>query len=467
MARPIHFADRLSESDAFMWDIERDPALRSTIVSVFTLDGQPDWERFTKTLDRTSREIPRLRQRVVADALGLAPPRWEIDPNFDIHFHVRHITAPGKGTVRNLLALAEPIGMHSFDRDRPLWEFYRVDGLEGGRSGLIMKIHHAISDGVGMVRMTAGLMETSPEVSKRERKPMPPVPEADTPTSWERVVDAAKHRFEVGRKRNRAVATGLGGSFTSFASNPQKALKSVSDTIGSIGRLLKPVSEPLSSVMTERSLSVRYDMVVVPLAELKQAAKKTGGTVNDAFVGAVAGGLRKYHEELGAPVDELRMTMPINMRSKETTTEAGNQFAPVRFAVPVAIVDPAKRMRRIHQLVDEQRQEPALPLMDAISGALSALPGGASTQIAGSMMKAIDFTTSNVPGPSFPVYLSGARIEHMFGFGPLAGGAANVTCFSYDGNVAIGVNMDPAAVTDPALFVECLKKGVDEVLAIV
>ena len=79
----------------------------------------------------------------------------------------------------------------------------------------------------------------------------------------------------------------------------------------------------------------------------------------------------------------------------------------------------------------------------------------------------IDFTTSNVPGPRFPVYLSGARIEHMYGFGPLAGAAANVTCFSYDGDVAIGVNVDPAAVTEPSLFVECLRKGIDEVLAVV
>ena len=76
-------------------------------------------------------------------------------------------------------------------------------------------------------------------------------------------------------------------------------------------------------------------------------------------------------------------------------------------------------------------------------------------------------TTSNVPGPRFQVYASGARIVGMFGFGPLAGAAANVTCFSYDGNVHISVNVDTAAVTDPALFVECLRKGLDEVLAVV
>ena len=219
--------------------------------------------------------------------------------------------------------------------------------------------------------------------------------------------------------------------------------------------------------MRGRSLSVQYDSVTVPLAELKRAAKAAGGTVNDAFVTAVTGGLRRYHEHLGQPVEELRMNMPINVREDtEKGRSAGNQFAPVRFAVPVDIEDPVERMETIHERVALQRAEPALPLLDTISAAIGSLPGDGAARLAGSMMKAIDFTTSNVPGPQFPVYVSGARIERMFGFGPLAGAAANVTCFSYDGTIDIGVNVDPAAVTDPALFVECLRKGVDEVLSV-
>ena len=463
----IHFGDRMSQADTLMWDIERDPALRSTIMGAYTLAGKPDWDRFEKNLERTTREILRLRQRVVRDPLGLAPPRWEIDPNFDIKFHVRHLTCPGEGTMRDFLSLAEPIGMQAFDRDRPLWEFYRVDGLEGGRTGLLMKLHHAVSDGVGMVRMTSGLMERSAEPTKRESRPMPAAPAAVETSDWQHVVDAARYRFEANTSRNRSAASAAGKGAWALLTSPRKAIEKVSETASSIGRMLKPVSVPLSPVMTERSLSVSYDMLVVPLAELKRAAKAAGGTVNDAFVGGVTGGLRLYHEALGEPVEELRMNMPINMRSEETKTEAGNQFAPVRFAVPIAIANPVERMRRIHELVDEQRAEPALPMMEGISAALGNLPFGASTQIAGSMMKAIDFTTSNVPGPPFPVYLSGARIEHMFGFGPMAGAAANITCFSYDGQVGIGINMDPAAVTDPALFVESLKKGLGEVLAVV
>jgi WS/DGAT/MGAT family acyltransferase len=204
----------------------------------------------------------------------------------------------------------------------------------------------------------------------------------------------------------------------------------------------------------------------VPLDLLKRPARALGGTLNDAFVAAVTGGLRLYHAHHGKPVESLRMTMPINLRDGAEGDRAGNQFAPARFAVPVAIADPAARMRAIREAVRAQRAEPALPLSEQVAGVLSRLPRALSVQVFGSMLKAIDFVTSNVPGPPFPVYLAGARVERMFGFGPLSGAALNVTLFSYDGSACFAVNGDPAAVPDADFFSECLRKGVEEVLSV-
>ena len=466
MASETRYTERMSESDAIMWKIESDPALRSTIVGIWVMQGAPNRDRFTRKLERCVREIPRLRQRPVTDPLGLAPPAWEDDPNFDLSFHVRRVAAPGDGSVRALLDLAQPIGMQAFDRDRPLWELDIVEGLEGGRTGVIMKLHHSVSDGVGLVRMTEGLIERSAEPDPAERSPLPELPMAIAPTEWERTRSAASHRARNRWSQATRAARALNGGLRALAKNPGQAIRQVTESASSVGRLLKPVSEPLSPVMRERSLSVRYEMLSVPFKELKRAAKAAGGTLNDAFVAGVTGGLRRYHEHLGAPVEELRMNMPINMRSGDKALDSGNQFAPVRFAVPISIENPAERMQHIHGLVAEQRAEPALPLIDPISAAIGSLPGSGAARLSGSMMKAIDFTTSNVPGPRFPVYVSGAKVEQMFGFGPLAGAAANVTCFSYDGAVDIGINCDPAAVEDPALLTECLVKGVDEVLSV-
>jgi hypothetical protein len=199
---------------------------------------------------------------------------------------------------------------------------------------------------------------------------------------------------------------------------------------------------------------------------MKRAAKAGGGSINDVFVTAVTGAFRLFHEHYGHSVDELRMTMPINVRSGEKGQKAGNQFAPVRFPVPVAEPDPVERMRIIRERVLEQRGERALPALDGVMGTLNRLPVAVSTPFVGSMLKAVDFTTSNVRGPRFPVYMSGARMLNMFPFGP-SQGAANITAFSYDGQFQVGLNADPAAIADAPLLAECLQKGFGEVMSVV
>ena len=146
----IHYEDRMSDSDALMWTIEKDPALRSTITTTIVLDSTVPRELLTQKFERLSRVIPRLRQRVRSNPLSIAPPRWEYDPNFDLHFHLWWVKAPGKAQMRDLLSIAEPIAMSGFDRARPLWRAVVVEGLPGKKSAIIMKIHHAVTDGVGV-----------------------------------------------------------------------------------------------------------------------------------------------------------------------------------------------------------------------------------------------------------------------------------------------------------------------------
>ncbi len=467
MSNETLYGDRMSAADAVLWRIESDPALRSTIVSAWVLDGTPDPARFLRKLENCIADVPRLRQRPVEDPFGLAPPRWEDDPYFDIDFHLRHLGAPGDGSLRAFLDLAEPIGMQAFDRERPLWELYLVGGLAGGLTGVILKLHHAVSDGVGLVRMTEGLIERSADEDssdRSEKSPMAARPPAIDGLS--RTWSAATYRLSSSIEGAGRLVRSLAGVLPRLLGQPTALVRDLGAQISSIGRLVAPVSVPLSPAMTGRSLSVRYDHIEVPLAELKQAARRVGATLNDAFVAAVAGGLRRYHADRGQPVESLRMNMPINLRSGDRARDAGNQFAPVRFEVPISIEDPAACMRAIHAAVLAQRDEPALGLLEEISAVIGALPGSGPAIFSGGMMKAVDFTTSNVPGPRFPVFVSGARVERMFGFGPLAGAALNVTCFSYDGKLGIGINCDPAAVEDTALLVESLRKGFDDVLSL-
>ncbi|HKJ24017.1 MAG TPA: wax ester/triacylglycerol synthase family O-acyltransferase [Myxococcota bacterium] len=461
------YEERMGDSDALTWTIERDPLLRSTILSVWRLDRMPDLDRLRAKIVTTARVVPRLRQRVAEDPLRMAPPRWEDDPWFDLAYHVRRAGAPGKGTLRDLLDFAEPIAMQGFDRDRPLWEFTLVEGLGGGQAAAILKIHHAMSDGVGLVRMTEGLIERSREAEpgEAELEELAAGPKAEPWSPIDETLDAlryqASRRLEQGRSAASAVVQGL----SKLVRSPVSSLQNAAELAGSAGRLLAPASEPMSPIMTGRGMTRRLHTFSRPVEALKRAGKLVGGTVNDAFVAGVAGGLGRYHELHGRAVPELRMSMPINLRHGEKARKAGNQFAPVRFPIPVGIADPVERMREIRRRVASERAEPSLPALDVIAGALNRLPAGAATSAFGGMLKTVDFVTSNVPGPRFPVYVSGAKILAMIPFGPASGAATNVTLFSYDGEAHVGITSDAAAAPDADRLAECLAAGMDEVLA--
>jgi hypothetical protein len=227
--------------------------------------------------------------------------------------------------------------------------------------------------------------------------------------------------------------------------------------------MLAPATSPLSPLMTDRSLSVRFDTIVAPLEEMKAAARRVEGKLNDAFIAAVAGGLRRYHDRHGVAVDALRMTMPINVRTDQTADVAGNQFAPARFPVPMTFEDPLERMRAMRELVLRQRAEPALALTEPLAGILYRLPTSVSTGVFGAMLRGVDFVATNVPGVPFPVFFAGARVEAQFAFAPMTGAAVNLALLSYVDELQIAINTDPAAVPDPEVFRACLLEGIDEI----
>ena len=458
MADEIRFDRRMSDADALMWAIEKDPLLRSTITAIAVLDRPPDRDRFTERMERASRLIPRLRQRAVGSPLVPAPPRWVVDPNFDLRYHLRWVQAPAPGTVRTLLDLAEPIAMQGFDRARPLWEFTVVGGLADGKAALIQKLHHSITDGVGAIKIAMHMLDLEREPAE-DAGPMPVAPEPELISTWGLMRDAMRHE----QRRQQGIARRVGTDVLRTAAHPFGSVRSAAELLGSAGRVLAPATQALSPIMGGRSLSVRFDVLTAPLGETKAAARQAGGRLNDAFVAAVLGGIRRYHDIHGSPVDALRTAMPINIRTDTTEDVAGNQFVPARFVVPLGPEHPVARMAAVRDLVARQRSEPALASTDAIAGVLNRLPTTMTTQLFGSMLKGVDFITSNVPGTPVPVYAAGAQIEANFPFGPLSGAATNVVLLSYIDELHIGVNTDPAAIPDAEVFLGCLEEGFDEV----
>ena len=461
---PVTFEDRMSDSDALMWSIEKDPMLRSTITTAVVLEGPVDRERLHRTFERASRIIPRLRQRVRSNPLSIAPPRWEIDPNFDLRYHLRSARVPGAGTMGDLLGMAAPIAMQGFDRARPLWEATVVEGLAEGRAAIILKIHHAITDGVGGVQLMLELFALAEDTPERA---MPPEPTVHVMNQTERFIDAFQHesRRQAGAVR-RVTASGVEGVMGA-AYDPTGTMIASSELLSSAARLLRPVATPLSPIMTERSLSNHFDVLTMPLDLAKKVGNSIGGTLNDTFVGGIARGLHLYHRHHGHEPDVLRMGMPISVRDINTTATAGNAFVPARLEIPIAVDEPGELMRAVRLRCVAARDEPANQLVEPMSNLLNRLPTSVVTQIFGTMMKGLDFQASNVPGSPFPLFLLGTPVEAIFPFGPLAGAAVNVTLLSYQNELNVGVNVDPAAVPDTDVFMECLRTAYDDLLDLV
>lgn len=458
------FEDHMSDADALMWNIEKDPLLRSTIVAVLTLDRSPSWSMLRDRVERSTWFIPRMRQRVVTPLLRLGPPHWSADPNFDLSYHLHRVRAPIPGDFDDVLELARTATMAGFDRARPLWEFTLIEGLQGGRAALMVKVHHSMTDGIGGLKILMMMLDLEREPAAGATPEPDPEP-LETVTPMSLVLPALSHRRRrVAGIARRAVTDGRRGVGRVLA-DPVGTTANAVRVVRSVAEYLAPATTPRSPIMRERTLSRGLATFDVPLDQLKAAAKSCGGSLNDAFVAGIVGGLARYHELHGEPVDDLRMVMPISVRV-EGDSLGGNHFTPARFLVPVAVKDPAERITAVGERCRWIRDEPAVSLTDPLAAILNQLPTALTTSFFGAMLKGGDFVASNIPGAPVPVYLAGAKLDAMYAFSPLSGTAANVTLVSHCGTCCIGVNTDSVAIPDLDQLMGDLDAGFAEILAL-
>lgn len=446
----------MRSSDAFTWSMESDPRLRSTVVTVMVLDRAPDWDEVRTRVERLSRELPMLRQTVVESPLP-APPRWQECADFDLDFHMRRVAVPAGGSFDTVLELARLAQMEDFDRARPLWKITLIEGLPDGQTAVLCTFHHALSDGVGGVQIAMTLFGLTPE--------LPPSDAVATQEPRRSMVDDYRDAVRYGVGLVADTITGASSTvprlmFDSVRS-PLRTLKTGAGLARSVYRTVRPVNTTGSPLMTDRTLIRRLDVLDVPMPALREAAHRSGGALNDAFVAGVAGGLRRYHEKHGVGVGALHLSMPISLRAKDDGP-GGNRITLMRFDIPVDLADPTERIRQIRERTEQVRHEKSLPYTQLIAGFLNRVP----RWYIGSILRHVDFVASDVPGIPVPVTLGGARVLMQYAFGPTIGSAVNVTLLTYVDTCALGIDVDGGAIPDVGLFVECLRAGFDEVLAL-
>ncbi|MFV0494284.1 wax ester/triacylglycerol synthase family O-acyltransferase [Mycobacterium sp.] len=460
MADSSGYSDILGPVDYLLHRGEANPRTRSGIMGLELLDRTPDWGRFRARFENASRKVLRLRQKVVVPTLPTAAPRWVVDPDFNLDFHVRRVRVSEPGTLREVLDLAEVILQSPLDISRPLWTATLVEGLADGAAATLLHLSHAVTDGVGSVAMFAEIYDMEREPPARPVPPLP-APEELTPNDLMRkglnllpftIADGA-----------RGVLSELVSAAGRVAADPASAVVGAVGYAVSGARVLNRAAEP-SPLLRRRSLTSRTEAIDLRLSDLHRAAKAGGGSINDAYLAGLCGALRRYHEALGMPITTLPMAVPVNLRS-EGDAAGGNNFTGVNLAAPVGTVDPVSRMKKIRAQMTQRRDEPAMNIVGAMAPVLSVLPSAVLEGISGSVVGS-DVQASNVPVYPGDTFIAGAKVLRQYGIGPLPGVAMMVVLISRGGWCTISVRYDRASVQHDELFARCLLEAFDEILAL-
>jgi WS/DGAT/MGAT family acyltransferase len=456
------FDRKMSDAEGLMWRLEKDPHLSSTFANVTILDRSPDFERLVARMERATHVVERLRQRVQPMPVNLTAPMWVDDANFDIRYHVRHVALPKPGSMRQLLDLATLITCDPFERTRPLWQFVVVDGLRGGRSALIEKLHHTIADGETSVQMSLQFLDF-----ERDAPEPPPI----DPASFERPEEPTSAQTNQDLLRDMVAGSlrlplGLIRQIKDLLADPTgipDAGNAAADTIRGVMSQLNDTEQAHSPLWTARSLQRGMEVLRTPFDETKAAAKKLGGTLNTAFLTAAAEAAGNYHRELGSPVDELRASMAISTRTDDS---GSNAFSLARMMVPTGDMPIADRFQAIQASTGAAREASAGGSLEALAAVAASLPTSLVTRLARQQAQTVDFATSNVRGAPMPMFVAGAQLLENYPVGPLGGVAFNLTLLSYNHSLDMGINLDRAAVTEPDLLRRCMERAFGDLLAV-
>jgi diacylglycerol O-acyltransferase / wax synthase len=467
-------SSHLSEVEALMWTVDRDPVLSATFGTITLLDCHPDMARLVARMGRAMAAAPRLRQCVIEPTHPFTTPHWSDDPNPDPSHHLRQVTLDRPGSIDQLTDFAAGVLAEPFDRSRPLWQFWVVDGLADGGAALVLKMHHTITDGVGGVRLWEQFIDferhdaTHPTGDDPTAPPGPGTgpgsPRGAEPPSIP-VVGAVASAVGATARRGFGLAQRTSAAVFDLAIHPRRAAGLPGQSLAVTRSALRQIvvtDRSRSPLWAERSLERSVRTVDVDLDACRTAAHALGGTINDLFVTAVAGAAGAYHRHRGVSITDLRMAMPVSVRRDREA--GGNAFVPTRMLVPAGEPDPVRRFELIHAELATVRDEPGLGLGEMVATVANLLPSAVAIQLARQQVGSVDFTTSNVRAARTKLYIGGARLEATYPVGPLGGTAFNASVLSYAGQMNIGIHMDHGAIDDPDLLVACLVDEFNQLL---
>ena len=453
---------RLAGEDLTFWWYDS-PVQPTTMAMLMVLDRRPDARRLRRAFDRAIAAVPRLAQRVRDAPLDLTLPHWERDPTFDLDYHVRRHALSGRGDLEELFREIAPAYETPFDRSRPLWEARVYEGIEGGRSALFFKLHHAVADGVGGNAIFAALTDAEQDPETDGWAGVAHVPRgawAPESSLGARVLDAVRDRVALDLER-AAAAT---GTVVDVLRHPEKIGRAL-EALRSLAASLS--FESGSPLKTSVGRARRLSGIALPFAQVRAMRHALGGAMIDVILTIMARAVGRWYatHEMGQ-VRELMTLVPVNLRKPEEWSDkanVGNVATGILVLLPIAIADPLESFHEIHRRMEEKKADPGSSATPVLAEVLSVLPRGVLTWLAEATFGSVDFIVTNVPGLLVPRYLAGAEILAAYPFAPIAmKSPASVALYGYRDHLFIGLNTDAVVMSDAGVFETLVVEAFEE-----
>lgn len=454
--------ERLTPLDASFLYLERPPMhMHVAALSVFDPSTRPDgrlpFEEVVAQLASRIHLVPRLRQKVRMVPGNVALPVWVDDPRFDLELHVRRAALPAPGGRRELADLVGRVLSTPLDRTRPLWELWFLEGLEGGEVATLLKVHHAMIDGIAGVHLAAVLWDPQPEA--RPAPPPPPWRAGPEPSAVELLADAVR---ELAVHPARALAETL----EHVRRQPALAALSAGSVLSGVRSILGMGPRPASPLDVEIGPNRRFAMAEAPLERFKDVKRALGGTVNDVVLAAVGGALHRFLRSRRQPTRGrvVRALVPVSVRAPGDRS-IGNRVAPALVDIPVGPMGAKRRLAEVRRGTEHLKSSMMAISADAIISLGAYAPAGflaAAARIV-SFGPWFNLVVSNIPGPPQPLYLAGARLLASYPAMPLGRNAAlSIACTSLGGTMGFGITADRDAVPDVEVLAEALRDAIDD-----
>ena len=423
--------------------------------------GGIDAARIARYVESRLGVLPHYRQK-----LAFAPisrhPVWVDDEHFDLDYHVRHTALPAPGTEEELKRLVGRILSQPLDRDRPLWETWTIEGLEGGRFAMLTKVHHCMVDGAAGVSILTLLMrsDASEEIPPTEAWfPQP------RPGPLRLLLDEAVERSKAPYVLWREIQESLRA--------PEATLRAARERAVSVAEALRTGFHLPSDTSLNRPIGPhrRVEWRVFELSEVKEIRKRLGGTVNDVVLTVVAGALHRFLERRREPLEELdyRVVIPVNMRSASGDPGVANRVSAFFMSLPVGEPDPLARFESVRVETERLKSSRAADGIDFFTQLVDRSGSTWLTELGvrlAARVQPYNQTVSNVRGPQLPLYVLGAKLLEIYPLPPLfERQGIGTAVMSYDGRVCWGLVADRDSVPDLAALARDVEAAFEELRA--